>query len=308
MFYVRMLAIQCDGLHVRYPSKQKKTVFAVTDLTFQVEQGEIVGFIGPNGAGKSSTLKALMGFVEPNAGRCTVFGAPAGSIEARKSIGYLPEVAMYYPFLSPLETLMMYGELQGLKGSKLRTEAFELLEQVGLKGAERVQNRTLSKGMMQRVGIAQSLLGNPKLLILDEVTSGLDPVGRKNLRDLLKEKHRNGTTLFFSSHELGEISALCDRILFIHKGTMVEERNLVELESSLRQFEVEFSGAVAMHDLANEISESATGFRARFTSKDSLIQAIARLQSEGATVIDIVSQEGSLEDYFVSTIEQQVAA
>src|SRR5262249_40345594 len=153
-----------------------------------------VGFLGPNGAGKSSTLKALMGFVEPKSGSCEVFGIRAGTLDAKSRIGYLPEVAMYYPFLTPLETLTLYGELQGLRGAALKKECGDLLELVGLKEAQTKLNKNLSKGMLQRVGIAQSLLGTPDLLILDEVTSGLDPVGRKELRSLLKDRQKQGAT------------------------------------------------------------------------------------------------------------------
>src|SRR4051794_17892402 len=139
-----------------------------------------------------------MGFIEPKGGTCEVFGLRAGSLEAKSRIGYLPEVAMYYPFLTPVETLKLYGELQGLSGAALKRECQELLGVVGLKDAQTKLNKNLSKGMLQRVGIAQSLLGSPDLLILDEVTSGLDPVGRKELRGLLKERQKQGATLFFS--------------------------------------------------------------------------------------------------------------
>ncbi|MBC8142001.1 MAG: ABC transporter ATP-binding protein, partial [Armatimonadetes bacterium] len=185
----------------------------VHGLNLSVAPGEVVGFLGPNGAGKSSTIKAVMGFVAPQKGDVFVFGHPAGSTVAKAKIGYLPEVALYYPFLTPLETLRLYGNLQGLGGSALDDEAMELLRRVGLAGKERGQLKTFSKGMQQRLGIAQALLGAPDLLVLDEVTSGLDPVGRRHLRDLLHEIKTGGTTIFFSSHELSEVALLCDRII-----------------------------------------------------------------------------------------------
>jgi ABC-type multidrug transport system ATPase subunit len=147
-------AVFAEDLHVRYRSRRGSWVDAVAGLSFAVEAGEVVGFLGPNGAGKSSTLKALMGFVEPASGRCEVFGLKAGSLAAKKRTGYLPELALYYPFLTPLETMILYGELQGLPGASLRTQVLGLLEQVGLQAAMRKQNRTLSKGMLQRLGIA----------------------------------------------------------------------------------------------------------------------------------------------------------
>ncbi len=296
-------AIDVRDLHVKYRAKNGKWVHAVQGLSFEVKPGEVVGFLGPNGAGKSSTLKALMGFVEPESGSCQVFGLPAGSLEAKHRIGYLPEVALYYPYLTPLETMRLYGELQGLRGKALRKEAEELLELVGLQNAMTKQNRQLSKGMLQRVGIAQSLLGNPDLLVLDEVTSGLDPIGRKELRNLLKDRQKQGSTLFFSSHELSEVEMLCDRMLLIHQGKMIEERDITDLKNELRQFSVSFTGSASLIDLTQQLSTELEGWNtARFESKEGLIEAIARVQQSGGQIKDIVSQEGSLEDYFVETI------
>lgn len=298
-------AIVTQDLHVEYRAKNGKLVHAVKGLSFEVKPGEIVGFLGPNGAGKSSTIKALMGFVEPKSGTCTVFDLPCGSIEAKRRIGYLPEVAMYYPYLTPLETLTLYGELQGLRGAALKTEAKHLLELVGLKDSMTKRNRTLSKGMLQRVGIAQSLLGSPELLVLDEVTSGLDPVGRKELRNLLRDRQKQGATLFFSSHELSEVDMLCDRILLIHEGTLIEERNLETLKGDLRQYVLTYAGAVSLVDLASQWHEEGDRvFCAHFATKENLLKAIDRVHREGKQVLDIVAQEGSLEDYFVETIQQ----
>lgn len=225
-------ALCIENLSVGY----KKSFFSplnrvVHDLNLSVRPGEVVGFLGPNGAGKSSTIKAIMGFVVPEVGRVSVFGHPAGSTLAKAKIGYLPEVALYYPFLTPMETLTLYGRLQGLGGSALQDEARELLERVGLKGKEKMQLKTFSKGMQQRLGIAQSLLGSPDLLVLDEVSSGLDPVGRRHLRHVLNEIKEKGTTIFFSSHELDEVAQLCDRVLLIANGRAIDER---VMDSQLR--------------------------------------------------------------------------
>jgi len=298
-------AILAEQLEVRYRARNGKCVQAVDGLSFAVEQGEVVGFLGPNGAGKSSTLKALMGFVDVYAGRCEVFGFSAGSIEAKRRIGYLPEVALYYPFLTPWETLTMYGELQGLRGPSLRREVGDLLEAVGLSQAAHKQNRSLSKGMLQRVGIAQSLLGSPELLVLDEVTSGLDPVGRNELRNLLKGRQQQGATLFFSSHELSEVEMLCDRILIINKGRLIEERQIEALKSELRQFVLRYRGQAPLLDLCLDWQEVEAGeFCARFESKDKLLAALGRVHAAGCALVDVVSQEGSLEGYFVETIRR----
>lgn len=217
-------ALEVRGLSVAYKAgffKPERRV--VHDLSFSVKPGEVVGFLGPNGAGKSTTIKAIMGFVLPEAGEASVFGLPAGTAEAKAKIGYLPEVALYYPFLTPLETLRLYGKLQGLSGKALDDEAMELLRRVGLAGREKQQLRTFSKGMQQRLGIAQSLLGKPALLVLDEVSSGVDPIGRRHLRELLGEVRQQGTTIFFSSHELDEVAQLCDRVILIYNGKVVAE-------------------------------------------------------------------------------------
>lgn len=298
-------ALFAADLQVRYRGKSGKFVDAVNGLSFVVEPGEVVGFLGPNGAGKSSTLKALMGFVAPSAGRCEVFGLSAGSIEAKRRIGYLPEVALYYPFLTPRETLTLYGELQGLKGKSLRKEVESLLETVGLTEAVNKQNRSLSKGMLQRVGIAQSLLGSPELLILDEVTSGLDPVGRNELRSLLKARQQQGATLFFSSHELSEVEMLCDRIMIINKGKLIEERDIDILKSELRQFILCYHGSVSMLDLCADWREVESDlYYARFSTKDNLLTAIERVHNARCQVVDVISQEGSLEEFFVDTIRR----
>jgi ABC-2 type transport system ATP-binding protein len=298
-----MPAIDIHNLVVHYHKHGAKPVEAVRGLSLSVQPGEVVGFLGPNGAGKSSTLKALMGFVRPTSGQADIFGLPAGSEAARRRIGYLPEVAMYYPFLTPLETLTLYGELQGLRGKALRREAETLLELVGLGGAIKRQNRTMSKGMLQRVGIAQSLLGNPDLLILDEVTSGLDPVGRKELRTLLLDRRAQGATLFFSSHELAEVEMLCDRILLIDRGRLIEERSIHELKDSIRRYAVTFTGSTSMVGLTDRLASRENGqIVAEFKDKEGLLAAIERIQQNGATVVDIVAQEGSLENYFIETI------
>lgn len=296
-------AISVCGLCVSYRNRSGKTVQAVEDLSFAVAPGEVVGFLGPNGAGKSSTLKALMGFVIPDAGNLSVFGQDCGSVESRRRTGYLPEVALYYPYLTPMETMVLYGELQGLRGKPLRSEARDLLEQLGIGAAANKQNRTLSKGMLQRVGIAQALLGDPELLILDEVTSGIDPVGRKELRTLLKERQQQGVTIFFSSHELAEVEALCDRLILIDKGQLIEEREMMSLKYQLREFGVVYSGNTSMVGLTDDLEALNDGLvECRFESKEQLLEAVERIRKDGGTIHDLVARDGSLEDYFVHRI------
>lgn len=230
--------IEVNQLVVEYPRKWRKPAFrAVDKLSFQVHQGEIIGFLGVNGAGKTSTIKAMMGFQPPASGDIRLFGQPVSDAKARLQVGFLPETALYSPYLTPAETLRFYGELNGLKPRTLEARIDTLLEAVGILEKRNTLNRNLSKGMLQRVGIAQALLGDPKLLILDEVSSGLDPLGRRELRTLLKMQQERGITIFFSSHELGEVASLCDRILILHRGQLLAEQTRQSLEGRVGSLE-----------------------------------------------------------------------
>jgi ABC-2 type transport system ATP-binding protein len=220
--------ILVENLAVAYGRGARQTA-AVSGLSFDVLAGETVGFIGPNGAGKSSTIKTLMGFIFAQGGQARVFGAPAGSVEARRRIGYLPEVSLYYPFMKAREVLELYGGLAGLDRASLRRRIPELLERVGLGGNGEVLLKNFSKGMQQRVGIAQAIISDPDLLIFDEMSSGLDPVGRYELREVLLDLKRRGKTIFFSSHELYEVEALCDRVIMINRGKKIADQAVPEL-------------------------------------------------------------------------------
>ncbi|OPZ07357.1 MAG: putative ABC transporter ATP-binding protein YxlF [candidate division BRC1 bacterium ADurb.BinA292] len=226
-------AIEVNQLHIGYGRGARRHL-AVAGLTFQVEPGETVGFIGPNGAGKSSTIKTLMGFQYPTEGTVRLFGEQAGSIAARRRIGYLPEVSLYYPFMKAREVLELYGGLQGLDRATLKRRIPELLERVGLAGKGETLLKHFSKGMQQRVGIAQAIIADPDLLIFDELSSGLDPVGRYDLREVLLELKRRNRTIFFSSHELYEVESLCDRVIMIHGGRKVADAAVPELMEQLK--------------------------------------------------------------------------
>ncbi len=234
--------IAVSDLCVAYGRGPRRTE-AVRGLGFTVAEGETVGFIGPNGAGKSSTIKVLMGFVFPSAGSVSVFGLPAGSVQSRRRIGYLPEVTLYYPFMKAREVLELYGGLHGLSRRELKRRIPELLARVGLEGQGEKLIKNFSKGMQQRVGIAQAIISDPDLLIFDELSSGLDPVGRYDLRETLLDLKRRGKTIFFSSHELHEVEELCDRILVIHQGRKIADEPLAPLLNRLRQIGAAPSGA-----------------------------------------------------------------
>lgn len=295
-----MAALETRNLRISYRAGwRRRERVAVHDLTFRVEPGEVVGFIGPNGAGKSSTIKALMGFVEPVGGEARLLGEPAGSPAARRHVGFLPEVALYYPWLTPRETLWMYGRLAGLESEFTRKQSQELLERVGLKGRERDRLKGLSKGMLQRVGIAQALLGSPKLLILDEVSSGLDPLGRRDLRDLMLEQKQQGVTIFFSSHELTEVAQLCDRVILLNQGRLLDERPVAELLRELRRYWIRFRCA---GDPPLPAQRTGDAWEAEFSRFPEWRAALDTLCAPRAEVLDAGEREGALEDYFVRMV------
>jgi ABC-2 type transport system ATP-binding protein len=199
----------------------KKTVEAVKGVTFDVRRGEIFGFLGPNGAGKTTTIKVLMGLIAPTAGDAELFGRAVPHPASRERIGFLPENPYVYPYLTPREFVGMCGGLSGMHGKRLEARAAEVLKQVGIAYAADRQVRALSKGMLQRTGLAAALVSDPEMLILDEPMSGLDPVGRKEVRDLIFEEREAGRTIFFSTHILGDVEAMCDRVTILRQGEAV---------------------------------------------------------------------------------------
>lgn len=228
--------VEVEDLVVEY-GKGKHLTRAVDGISFRVQAGECIGFIGANGAGKSTTLKTLMGFMFPRSGRARVFGHEAGDARSRERMGYLPEVALYYPFMKARELLALYGGLHGMTRGALREIIPPLLERVGLGGRDEQLLKQFSKGMQQRLGIAQALIADPELLVLDELNSGLDPLGRHDLRQVILDLKARGRTIFFSSHELTEVESLCDRVIMIHQGRIVRDAPVQDLLQEQRSTE-----------------------------------------------------------------------
>jgi ABC-2 type transport system ATP-binding protein len=214
--------VEVRNLVVEYPGRgigQTGTV-AVRNLSFQVGQGEVFGFLGPNGAGKTSTMQVLLGFREPTAGDAYLFGVNVREPIARRRIGYLPELTYYYKFLTAEELLRLYARLFRMTAADTERRIEALLKLVELETVRRRPIRSYSKGMQQRIGLAQALINDPDLLILDEPTSGLDPLGRMKVREIIQRLKAEGKTVFFSSHELGEVETVCDRVAIIHRGEL----------------------------------------------------------------------------------------
>ena len=300
-----MSALETRDLRVQYRGKWGKPGReAVRGLNLRVEPGEVVGFLGPNGAGKSTTIKTLMGFVTPTSGEALLLDRPAGSLEARRQVGFLPEVALYYPWLTPLETLWMYGRLAGLSPERTRTQSAELLERVGLGGREKESLKGFSKGMLQRVGIAQALLGDPQLLILDEVSSGLDPLGRRDLRNLMLDQKARGVTIFFSSHELSEVTQLCDRVILVNQGQVRDERRVDALLAELRRYwlRCRWNGERPPFPATRHEGAPAGTWDAEFTSLGEWRAALEALRPPQGELLDAGEREGTLEEYFVRMV------
>ena len=214
--------LKTEKLRVEFTSREfrQTTKVALSSLDLEVSAGEIFGFLGPNGAGKTTTINVLLGFVTPKSGAAYLFGIDVRQPIARQRIGYLPEMTYYYKFLSAEELLRFYAKIFGLSRSETDKRIGKLLKLVELEHASKRQIKTYSKGMQQRIGLAQALINNPDLLILDEPTSGLDPVGRMKVREIIQRLKNEGKTVFFASHELGEVETICDRVAIIAEGEL----------------------------------------------------------------------------------------
>ena len=300
----RRQVIEVENLVVEY-GKGASAFRAVDGMSFSVSEGECVGFIGANGAGKSTTIKSLMGFLFPTAGRLRVFGVSAGDVRGRRRTGYLPEVALYYPFMKAGELLELYGGLQGLSARDLRTRIPEVLDKVGLAGRAKQLLKSFSKGMQQRLGIAQALIADPELLIFDELCSGLDPLGRRDLRDLLVELKKAGRTVFFSSHELSEVESLCDRVLMVHQGRIVRSAAVEEMLQPLNRYVITFqtNGAGVPASIeALPVARRGETYEVTVTDVDTYTRTLSDLASHRCRLIRTASETRSLEDYFIELV------
>jgi ABC-2 type transport system ATP-binding protein len=232
-------AIALNQLAVKYPAR-RQPVEALRGISLTVPAGTVFGFLGPNGAGKTTTLHVLLGFIAPTGGEARMFGADVRQSIARQRIGYLPEHPLTYPFLTGRECLDLAGRLFGLRGAPLRQRAAELIRRVGLEDAADRRAGVYSRGMLQRLGLAQALINNPDLVILDEPTSGLDPLGRRDIRQIIAELRDQGKTVFFSSHELSEVELVCDQVAILARGELVAQGKIGDLVQKGQRLEEYF--------------------------------------------------------------------
>jgi ABC-2 type transport system ATP-binding protein len=287
----------------------RKVVDAVRGISFVVEPGEIFGFLGPNGAGKTTTMKMCMDLIRPTSGRVLLFGSPPGSRAARQRIGYLPEQPYFYDYLKPVELLDFFGRLYGVPRGVRRKRIDELIALVGLDHARDRTLRKFSKGMLQRAGLAQALIGDPELVILDEPLSGLDPIGRKELKDIIVSLKQKGKTLFFSSHILADIELLCDRMAIVDKGRLkyfgptadFVRKGQHEVEIVAMRVNGEVKAAVA----AQALSVEDFGDKVKLlATREAVGPIVERLVGSGASVEAVIPRSESLEELFVRTAQE----
>lgn len=308
-----MHAIEIDNLTKSYPIGFWKKQFrpALKGLSLRVERGETFGFIGPNGAGKTTTLKLLMGIIFPTAGSAHILGKDIADAEIKKKVGFLPEQPYFYDYLNPSELLDYYASLSGVSATERKKRIPELLERVGLADSARKQLRKFSKGMLQRVGIAQAIIHDPEVIFLDEPMSGLDPIGRHEIREMIQGLKDAGKTIFFSTHILSDAEALCDRVAVVHKGELRGIGVMSELRSSTGgKTEVIWEGSGAVPRVAQLLMDShVTGELVRATvASENLDTLLARLREHQGRLISVTPLHGTLEQYFLSRTSEPEAA
>lgn len=297
-------AIEIHGLTKKFT--QRGEVVAVDNLSLEVQEGEIFGFLGPNGAGKTTTIKILLGLIFPTSGTATVLGRPAGDTQMKQQVSYLPESPYFYDHLTGVELLDFYGRLFKLPKEVRRRRVDELMELVGLKNDKMKQLKQYSKGMLQRIGIAQALINDPKLLMFDEPTSGLDPVAHIEIRNLIVSLRDQGKTIFLSSHQLSDVELVCDRVAILNYGRLVRTGRVIDLVEGGRvqviAEGVSPQGVEKIRAMAPDFSQQdgvITFFHEDVDHVNALIDVV---RGEGGKVVSVVPQRRRLEDIFVETI------
>jgi len=284
---------------------------ALDDLTLEIGTGEVFGFLGPNGAGKTTTLKLLMQLIYPTGGRAEILGRPVGDVATRRRIGYLPENPYFYDYLTAEELLHYFGQLFGYTAAERRARVNAMLDRVGIGAERRLQLRKFSKGMLQRVGIAQALLNDPEIIFLDEPMSGLDPLGRREVRALILELRDQGRTVFFSSHILADAEALCGRVAVVAGGRLAASGRLSDLLAfQLRGWEMvvagvtpEMLGRIAQR-VARVTEISAGRYMLEIPQDQQPERLLPELSAGGASLISINPVRDSLEDFFVQRVAE----
>jgi len=287
---------------------KKRPVRALDHLNLCVEKGEVFGFLGPNGAGKTTTLKLLLDLIRPTEGSARVLEEPVSSVSIRRRIGYLPENPYFYDYLTAEELLFYVGRLFGMRQPALGGRVRALLEQVGLQNAGKLQLRKFSKGMIQRIGLAQAILNNPEVVFLDEPMSGLDPLGRREVRQAIMSLKSQGVTVFFSSHILPDVEALCDRVGILNRGRLQQVGALHEiLKVRIEAHEIVLAGtspetSAVLRPLCDEMLPMGERLQLRATSPQQVESIISYALAHGASLVSVNPVRPSLEDHFFKEV------
>ncbi len=289
-----------------------RRVTAVDDLSLTVHRGEVFGFLGPNGAGKTTTLKILMGLIYPTSGTARILDRPIGDVGVKHQIGFLPESPYFYDYLTGEEFLRFYGQLFGLHGAALAHRIDHLLQMVGLPHVKALQLRKFSKGMLQRIGIAQALINDPHLVVLDEPMSGLDPIGRKEVRDLILRLKEEGKTIFFSSHILHDAELLCDRVSILVKGRVVAMGSVKDLVGRASASSIEVvveglgqEGLAHMQPMVERIATQGGRTLLVLKGQEQVNGVLDVIRAAKATLISVTPHQSSLEDLFMKEVHEQ---
>ena len=290
----------------------RSTVQALDGVSLDVPQGAIFGLLGPNGAGKTTLVKILLGLVHPTDGTARLFGEPAQRPAARDRIGFLPENHRFPGFLTAEQTLQVYGRLANVSGDTRTSRITNLLDHVGLADRRDTKVKTFSKGMLQRLGLAQALLNDPDLLFLDEPTSGVDPVGRRSIRDLVLELRDAGATIFLNSHLLSEVEKVCSKIAILRDGQLVREGTIEELTAVERVYDIVSTSVpdTVVQESALEPTDNAPSdpdlhqYRVHADDRSALNALLDRLRSEEVQIESITPLRRSLEDYFIDVVDE----
>lgn len=298
-------AIRVQGARKVYSMLGKPKREAVSDVSITVEPGTIHGLLGPNGAGKTTTLKMLLGLVRPSAGTFEVLGADSTHPSGRRSLGFLPEQPYFPVHLTARQAMRFYGSLAGVDARGVREQTPKLLARVGLADAERTELSKFSRGMLQRLGIAQALLGEPVVVILDEPASGLDPVGQRDVRSLMLDLRAAGVTVLLSSHQLSEVEAVCDRVTILNRGVVAAEGDINVLLNVDGQSSVRASGMASLPPRIAELAENVAvpgGVWVFSIPTQATRRVVDAIDEAGGTIIAVAPKRESLEDYFAALL------
>lgn len=304
---------EIKNLSKRYKLMNNKTIDAVSNLTLDIKKGETLAIVGPNGSGKTTTMKLLLGMIFPTSGEIDIFGAAPGNIEAQKRIGYLPEAPYFYEFLNGRELLNYYGKLCMVPENILQPRINDLLKMVDLyeRGAD-MPIRTYSRGMRQRIGIASAMVNDPELLILDEPTNGLDPLGTVEVREFIMAQKKLGRTILLCSHMLSEVEAVADRVAILYRGELIALGPVSELIPKSKRWEITAAnmGQEAETDFRNsgyEVKLSGNVLSIQISIDDDVYRVIEKIEKAGGKLVEITQSKSTLEEQFLRAISNEKA-